>query len=69
MLIDVETGKVETPSLRDKCSKFHATDNSYSAESIGGERDQSRSAAMLMGVANAASLQRCRLLSQPQIWR
>jgi hypothetical protein len=69
MLIDVETDKVETPSLGDKCSKFHATNDSYSTESIGGERDQSRSAAILMGAANAASLQPCPLVSQPQIWR
>jgi hypothetical protein len=35
MLIGVETGKVETPSLGDKCSKSHATDHSYYTEVTG----------------------------------
>ncbi len=38
MLIVVETGKVETPSLGDKCSESHAADLSHYTEVTGAGR-------------------------------
>jgi hypothetical protein len=46
MLIDVETDKVETPSLGDKCSKSHASDDSYFAE-VSGTRGMSQPVPLL----------------------